>query len=206
MPNNAISPHRQMADFCSSGENPSPACAFFVRAGARAQAQRQLREGSKLRRSAAARQRALHKERVIYHIHNTCTINSNSNINCLICLICFKVLQGCLRVLGFASPCQKSCAHCPAGARAQAQRQLRRALSGARDRRQPMSISNLIIIFIITLILLLLLLACSSNDNACSFASACWSNEQDDKTSPRTEAALKNPLAARLCGAFVSTK
>ena len=99
MPDNAISPHRQMADFCSSGENPSPACAFFVRAGAHAQAQRQLREGSKLRRSLAARQRALHKERVIYHIHNTCTSNSNSNINCLICLICFKVLQGCFKVL-----------------------------------------------------------------------------------------------------------
>ena len=158
MPNNAISPHRQMADFCSSGENHSPACAFFVRAGARAQAQRQLREGSKLRRSLAARQRALHKERVIYHIHNTCTINSNSNINCLICLICFKVLQGCLRVLGFASPCQKSCAHCPAEARAQAQRQLRRALPGAHDRRQPMSISNLIIIFIITLIFIIILI------------------------------------------------
>lgn len=62
-------------------------------------AQRQLRKGSALRRSAAARQRALHKERVIYHIHNTCTINSNSNsnINCLICLICFKVLQGCFK-------------------------------------------------------------------------------------------------------------
>ena len=147
-----------MADFCSSGENPSPACAFFVRAGARAQAQRQLRKGSALRRSAAARQRALHKERVIYHIHNTCTINSNSNINCLICLICFKVLQGCLRVLGFASPCQKSCAHCPAGARAQAQRQLRRALSGAHDRRQPMSISNLIIYFIIFIITIIIII------------------------------------------------
>lgn len=61
MPNNAISPHRQMADFCSGGENPSPACAFFVRAGARAQAQRQLREGSKLRRSLAAQQRPLRK-------------------------------------------------------------------------------------------------------------------------------------------------
>lgn len=144
-----------MADFCSSGENPPPACAFFVRAGARAQAQRQLREGSKLRRSAAARQRALHKERVIYHIHNTCTINSNSNINCLICLICFKVLQGCLRVLRFASPCQKSCAHCLAEARAQAQRQLRRALSGAHDRRQPMSISNLSFTLTLTLTLTL---------------------------------------------------
>ena len=53
------------------------------------------------------------------------------------------MLQGCLRVLGFASPFQKSCAHCPVGARAQAQRQLRRALPGAHDRRQPMSISNL---------------------------------------------------------------
>ena len=147
MPDNAISPRRHLPDFCSSGENPSPACAFFVRAGARAQAQRQLREGSKLRRSAAARRRALHKERVIYHINNTSTINSNSDINCL---VCFKVLQGgqgCLRVLGFASPCQKSCAHCPAGARAQAQRQLRRALPGAHDRRQPMSISNLIVFF-----------------------------------------------------------
>ncbi len=156
MPNNAIPPHRQMADFCSSGENPSPACAFFVRAGARAQAQRQLRKGSALRRSLAARQHALHKERVIYHIHNTCTINSNSNINCLICLICFK---GASRVLRFASPCQKSCAHCLAEARAQAQRQLRRALPGAHDRRQPMSISNLIIIiFIITLIFIIILI------------------------------------------------
>lgn len=140
-----------MADFCSSGENPSPACAFFVRAGARAQAQRQLRKGSALRRSLTAQQRSLRKERVIYHINNTSTINSNSNINCLICLICFKgasrVLQGCLRVLGFASLCQKSCAHCLAEARAQAQRQLRRALPGAHDRRQPMSISNLIVFF-----------------------------------------------------------
>ena len=61
-------------------------------------------------------------------------------------------------MLGFASPCQKSCAHCPAGARAQAQRQLSRALSGAHDRRQPMSISNLIIIFIITLIFIIILI------------------------------------------------
>lgn len=60
-------------------------------------------------------------------------------------------------MLGFASPCQKSCAHCPAEARAQAQRQLRRALPGAHDRRQPMSISNLIIIFIITLIFIIIL-------------------------------------------------
>ena len=60
-------------------------------------------------------------------------------------------------MLGFASPCRKSCAHCPAGARAQAQRQLRRALSGARDRCQPMSISNLIIYFIITLIIIIII-------------------------------------------------
>lgn len=113
------------------------------------QAQRQLRKGSALRRSATVRQRVLHKERVIYHINNTSTINSNSNsnINCLICLICFKVHQGCLRVLGFARLRQKSCAPCPAGTRAQAQRQLRRALSCARDRRQPMSISNLFVFF-----------------------------------------------------------
>lgn len=50
-----------MADFCSSGENPSPACAFFVRAGARAQAQRQLRKGSALRRFLTAQQRSLRK-------------------------------------------------------------------------------------------------------------------------------------------------
>ena len=43
-------------------------------------------------------------------------------------------------------------------ARAQAQRQLRRALPGAHDRRQPMSISNLIIIFIITLIFIIILI------------------------------------------------
>ena len=64
-------------------------------------------------------------------------------------------------MLRFASPCRKSCAHCPAGARAQAQRQLRRALPGAHDRRQPMSISNLIIyfiIFIITLIITLIII------------------------------------------------
>ena len=61
-------------------------------------------------------------------------------------------------MLRFDSPCQKSCAHCPAGARAQAQRQLRRALSGAHDRRQPMSISNLII-FIITLIIIIIIIS-----------------------------------------------
>lgn len=139
MPNNAISPRRHLPDFCSGGENPSPACAFFARilqrhasfssqphAKTTSQrryvlsrsacssllmllcvlfvaacvceiphtAQRQLRKGSALRRSATVRQRVLHKERVIYHINNTSTINSNSN--CLICLICFKVLQGCL--------------------------------------------------------------------------------------------------------------
>ena len=52
-----------MADFCSSGENPSPACAFFVRAGARAQAQRQLRKGSALRRFLTAQQRSLRKSK-----------------------------------------------------------------------------------------------------------------------------------------------
>ena len=64
-------------------------------------------------------------------------------------------------MLRFASPCQKSCAHCPAGARAQAQRQLRRALSGAHDRRQPMSISNLIIYFIIFIITLIIIIIIS---------------------------------------------
>lgn len=64
-------------------------------------------------------------------------------------------------MLGFASPFQKSCAHCPVGARAQAQRQLRRALPGAHDRRQPMSISNLIIYFIIFIITLIIIIIIS---------------------------------------------